>query len=207
MKDKNFKLILCDLGNVLLKFDHRIAVRKITEFTSVAFDDIYQFFFDSILTRKFEEGKISPLSFFEELDKRFDFKKLNFDGFVPIWGDIFSRNEGMLELLKVLKKKYKLHLVSNINQLHYEFIAEHFPDEIKIFDKIFLSYEVGFCKPAREIYSRAMEENGFSPDQTVYIDDREDLVKAASAFGINSVIFKSVASLREDLIKIGAQVE
>ena len=47
MRQRRFKLILCDLGNVLVKFDHRIAVKKILKFTDKDSDEVYQLFFDS----------------------------------------------------------------------------------------------------------------------------------------------------------------
>jgi len=37
-------LILCDLGNVLVRFDHRIAVRRILAHTPKTFREVYAYF-------------------------------------------------------------------------------------------------------------------------------------------------------------------
>ena len=201
MPQQRFKLILCDLGNVLINFDHRIAVRRILNFTDKNFDEVYQLFFDSPLTKDFEEGKIPPESFFESLKQTLGLKNLSFEEFVPIWNEIFFDNEGIVALLGTLKKKFHLHLISNINRLHYEYLLSKFPGHFAIFDRITLSCDVGVRKPAWEIYRRAIEEEGFKATETFYADDRQDLVEEASKFGIPSVVFKDIDDFKRRLKK------
>ena len=55
MKNK-IKAVIFDLGNVLVGFDHRIAVKKILRHTSKSTREIYDLFFDSPFTREFEKG-------------------------------------------------------------------------------------------------------------------------------------------------------
>jgi putative hydrolase of the HAD superfamily len=102
-----------------------------------------------------------------------------------------------------LKKDFRLHLVSNINELHYAFIRKNFSDHIAVFDDIFLSYEIGHRKPHQEIYDRAIRASGFDVSQCLYIDDREDLVAAARQMGIRSVVFRGVAACRQELKEMG----
>ncbi len=56
MTKNKYDVILCDLGNVLINFDHRIAVKKILYNTLKNEQDICQLFFDSGLTKDYEEG-------------------------------------------------------------------------------------------------------------------------------------------------------
>jgi len=196
------KLILCDLGNVLINFDHRIAVRKIMPYTARSFDEVYQLFFDSKLTRYFEEGRIAPRVFFRRLRGLLGLKGISFDRFVPIWNEIFSDNKQMAALLGALKKKHKLYLISNINKLHYEHIAKRFARHIKLFDKAYLSYKVGFCKPHVDIYRKAMQGADAKPRECLYIDDRADLIKEAKKLGLKPILFKNVVDLKKQLKKI-----
>lgn len=202
MAGDKFKLILCDLGNVLLNFDHRIAVRRIQNFTNKDFEEIYNLFFDSSLTLDFEEGKVSSKDFFHRVDQKLKLKNLKFDDFIAIWNDIFFDNEGVVELLATLKKKYRLHLISNINELHHRHILKKFPRHLEVFDKLYLSYEVGRCKPHAEIYRQAIEEAGFKMEETIYIDDRLDLIKEARRLGIKSVLFKSLDDVKKQLKRL-----
>jgi putative hydrolase of the HAD superfamily len=197
------KVILCDLGNVLLHFDHRIAVRRIQPYCAKPFEEIYQLFFDSPCTRDYEEGRIGTVDFFKHVTDVLAAPGLTYEEFCAAWSDIFFDSGEMLAWLKELKKDFRLHLISNINELHYDFIRKNFSGHIAVFDDVFLSYEIGHCKPHREIYERAIRASGFGVPQCLYIDDREDLVAAARQMGIRSVVFKDVAACRRELREMG----
>ncbi len=201
-KKAPFKLILCDLGNVLVNFDHRIAVRRIQPFTQRTFEDIYQLFFDSPLIKDFEEGRLASPDFFDSLKQELGLKDISFDTFSSIWNEIFFANEDILEVLKGLRKNYKLYLLSNINEMHYKYICDRFPDHMKVFDKIYLSYEVGRRKPHQDIYLKPMKEAGVSPEEVLYIDDRADLIAEAKKLGIKAILFKDVDFLKKELKKM-----
>ena len=202
MKKSKFKLILCDLGNVLVKFDHRIAVRKILPFTQKGFDEVYQLIFDSKIVKDFEEGRLGSPDFFRSLCGELGIKNLSFNRFVNIWNEIFFDNKGIVALLGALKRNHKLYLISNINELHYGYIVDNFPRHMGLFDKVYLSYEVGRRKPHALIYRTAIRGSGVDPSEILYIDDRVDLIREAKKFGIKAIVFKSVADLKKQLKKM-----
>ena len=144
-------VILFDLGNVLMDFDHHIAVRKIKPFCGLDEKDIYNLFFDSTITDRFEKGLISSFDFFQEA-KRLLNAKISYEEFVPIWNEIFIPHPGMLEVLELLKDNYSLYLVSNINELHFKYLEEKFKEYFRYFSYIFLSYELNLRKPDEKIY-------------------------------------------------------
>lgn len=198
MIKNKYDAILCDLGNVLINFDHRIAVKKILSFTSKNEHDIYQLFFDSGITKDYEEGKIASLDFFKKVK---DSLKLDMDyaAFLPIWNDIFFEtplNKKIQSFLKSVKKRYKLVMISNINETHYEFLKERMPI-FREFNKLILSYEVGFRKPSHEIYDAALKAAGAKNIDVFYIDDRADLIEAAQGMGIKGITFNGVEAFRK----------
>ncbi len=192
-------LILCDLGNVLIRFDHRIAVRRILAYTSKTFKEVYACFFDSPLTRDYEEGRISSRQFFARLKKDLALAGLTYDRFVPIWSEIFFPNPGILPLLKTLRRHWRLHLISNINALHYAHIRKKFPAHLGVFDKVILSYRVGVQKPHPRIYRRAVAVGRRAGGRVLYTDDRPDLIRAARRLGISSILFLSVKDFKREL--------
>lgn len=190
MARNKYNTILCDLGNVLINFDHMIAVKKILGHASKNEQDIYQLFFDSSLTKDYEEGKISSLEFFKKVKDLLGLD-MDYDNFLPIWNDIFFEsplNKKLQNFLKTAKKSHKLVMVSNINETHYEFLRKKMPifDQ---FDKLILSYETGFRKPAQEIYETALRSVNTEPSKAFYVDDRVDLIEMASRLGIKGVTF------------------
>jgi len=193
-------LLLCDLGNVLIRFDHRIAVRRILPYTSKTCDEIYAYFFDSPVTRAYEEGRITSRRFFARVKKDLSLKGLAYVQFVPIWSEIFFSNPGMLRLLTHLRRTCRLHLISNINAMHYAYIRRTFPRHLSVFDKVFLSYKVGAQKPHPRIY-RAALGRPCAGNRTVYVDDRPDLIRAARRLGLTAIRFRSVRDLEKQLKK------
>ncbi len=190
MTPSRYDAIFCDLGNVLINFNHNIAVKKILRLMPKNEQDIYQLFFDSGLTKGYEEGKISSIEFFKKVKGSLELD-INYNKFLPIWNDIFFEvplNKKMQNLLKAVKGKYKLVMISNINETHYKFLKKKMPI-FGEFDKLILSYEIGFRKPAQEIYDAALKSVNTAPSKAFYVDDRADLIEAALGYGIKGMAF------------------
>jgi putative hydrolase of the HAD superfamily len=204
MKDQ--KVILFDLGKVLIDFDHRIAVQRIKQFCSLDEKSIYSLFFDSNVTDKFEKGLISPLDFFEQVKNMLG-ARIHYEEFVPIWNEIFTHHPGMLEILGLLKDNYNLYLVSNINKLHFEYLKKQFNEYFEFFNHLFLSYEMGLRKPDLMIYKFIINYLKTSPDNIIYTDDRIELITAAKGLGMDAFLFISTVSFKEELYKRGIEFD
>lgn len=196
MKNK-YDIIVFDLGNTVIRFDHNISAKKIANLFKLDSKKIYDTFFDSEITRAFEKGLLSPKQFYEEASKLIGFK-LPYEDFVKIWNEIFWEDEGTCRLARELKKRYKLFLLSNVNRLHFEYIEKKF-DIIKIFDELILSFVVGAVKPEPAIFEDVIRRAGGDKSKILYIDDREDLIRCATALGIDSIRFENSVKLRDVL--------
>lgn len=93
-----------------------------------------------------------------------------------------------LALMKRLRAKYKVYLLSNIGDVHWDFVlrttreAGYPMDEC--FDHCFCSFELGVAKPDPSIFRRVIEESGVVPAETLYIDDFDDNIKAGAEAGL-----------------------
>ena len=203
MKNK-IKAIIFDLGNVLIGFDHRIGVKRILKHTPKSTQEIYDLFFDSAFTREFEKGGISCLEFFAKVKDSLELR-IGYAEFLPIWNEIFFAKPEMEEFAASLNSGRRLVLLSNVNQLHYEYLTAAFPRAFSLFspDKIIPSFRTGFMKPDREIYELALSSAGVLAQEAVYVDDRLDLIEAASGYGIRSIQFKDINQLRQEFLNLG----
>lgn len=198
-----YDAIICDLGNVLVNFDHRIAVKKILKHTPREEKDIYNLFFDSGLTKLYEEGSIDSTEFFRRVKEHLELDIGQAD-FFSIWNDIFFEvplNRKMQDFLRKVKANHKIIMVSNLNVTHFEFLKKQM-SIFKDFDALILSYEVGHRKPAPEIYRAALESVGTIPQRSFYIDDRKDLVEAADKLGIKGIVFDGEEAFEKILKEI-----
>jgi FMN phosphatase YigB (HAD superfamily) len=200
MPEARIKAILFDLGNVLVDFDLKPAVERISRFCSKRPDEIFSLFLDSRVASSFEKGRLSPEEFYKQVKEMLDLK-LSYESFIPIWNEIFffsSKNRAVYHIANLLKKNYRIAMLSNTNILHYGYIKNSFP-VFNVFEKLFLSFEIGAAKPDKIIYLKVIEVLGVLPGNIFYTDDRPELVDSASSLGIKSFVFTSAEQLIRDL--------
>ena len=208
MNHSPIEVILYDLGNVILPFNHFQIAEKLCRFSQKKeFRDpskvfSYLFDFENGAVNGYEVGNVSSSQFFQAL-KEFLQLSLSFEDFVPIWNDIFTENQEVSQTIRSQKGRRKLGLLSNTNPLHFDYVLSKFPI-VRVFDQWILSHEMGFKKPAMEIYQRAIEWASVEPQQILFIDDMKKHVEVAVSLGMQGVHFISAEQLREELsFKLG----
>jgi glucose-1-phosphatase len=197
------EVILFDLGNVILPFNHRQIPVKLLPYSQGGdlkdSQGIFSYLFDSQkgTVSLYESGKISSEEFFRSLKESFCLS-LSFEEFIPIWNDIFVEDEEVSKLIRSLKGSKRLGLLSNTNPLHFDYILPKFPI-LMTFEKWILSHEVGFKKPALEIFQKAIEWASIEPQRILFIDDLQKNVDAAVSLGMQTIHFISADQLKEEL--------
>ncbi|MCX5694664.1 MAG: HAD family phosphatase [Candidatus Omnitrophica bacterium] len=197
---QEIKVLLFDLGKVLVDFDFLRAAQRISFFCDKSPRQICDLFFESDITLAFEAGKLAPEDFYLRVKQMLDLK-LSYQSFEPIWNDIFflsAKNRSVFGLINTLRPCYKIALLSNINILHYEYLRKNFP-VFEVFDKVLLSFQLGLIKPDKEIYKLTMQTLEVGPQEIFYTDDRPELVESAKSLGIRGCVFANFNQLINDL--------
>jgi len=198
MIKEKYSAIVFDLGQVLVRFDYKYFVQKVNCHKAgigERFLELYKKNYD--VHRDFEKGKISEKDFIAQM---LDYLEHIIDGetFCRYWSDIFSFNDDVISLLPILKKSYKLYLVSNTNSIHKKYGYQDY-EFLNYFDEIFLSHEVGYIKPEEEIYSAVQKLSGFSSDEHIFVDDILEYVVAAKKMGWDGIQFVGYDDLVSNL--------
>lgn len=192
--------IIFDLGRVLVDFDHNRSATVMASASGLSVKEVYDLFFDSDLIQRFEAGRFSPQRFYRQVKHLLGFE-MPMREFVAVWNDIFfisEKNRRVHALARSLSRRYPLAVLSNINELHLDFVRRHYRI-FRPFRHFFASCEEGCVKPHPRIYRRALKRLGARPQRTVYIDDRPDLIAAARKLGMISFVFTDVERLQIDL--------
>lgn len=107
--------------------------------------------------------------------------------------------QGMEELLKTLANKgVQPVFFSDISQMHLDRFRQRFSDAAK-YPGIY-SFEVGAWKPSPSMFF-AFEERYGAP--LLYVDDRQELIDAAIAYGWkNSICFRGAKSLEQNISRL-----
>jgi putative hydrolase of the HAD superfamily len=103
-------------------------------------------------------------------------------------------DEGNHDLLLNLKGKYRIFLLSNINEIHLEYINNYLKSTFNLdsnngfFEKIYYSHLIGKRKPNQEIFDQVLTENNLNKEETLFIDDSPQHLKTATSMGINTYL-------------------
>jgi len=132
-------------------------------------------------------------------------------GGVLLKGDYFTQQlsemPGTKDVIKQLKKKgYKVDVLSNNNAIATDAITKHFKYN-DLFDKTISSSDVGAQKPHPDSFNKMLAMINAGADEIVFVDDTPGNVEAAKKLGIKAVEFKSAAQLREELKRMGVDVD
>ncbi len=199
------RTIVSDLGNVLLRFDHMLACRRLAARCGRSPREIYDSMFTSGLVENYELGRISSVEFGQRSMERLAVD-LEMGEMREIWSDIFDPVEGMEELVRSLKGNYTLVLLSNTNEWHFEHCRKRFP-VVGLFGHHALSYRMGCRKPDPAIYRKALALAGGRPEETLYFDDIPDYVEVAAGLGLKALRFREAVQLIEEMREKGVSFE
>jgi putative hydrolase of the HAD superfamily len=197
--------VICDFGNVIAFFDHRRACRAIAALASnnATEDTVHSAIFDAPIHAEFDCGELSSAEFVECLRAKFCIKQPDSD-IVSAWCDIFSPNDALTKWLPMLKRSAKrLHLASNTDALHFDWIRQHFRDVTDLFDGFTLSFEVGVRKPSLAFYQHCVTVMDVSPTECIFVDDRKEFVDVARSIGMVGITYQSHMDLREAFKELG----
>jgi putative hydrolase of the HAD superfamily len=195
------KAVIFDFGNVICKFDNRIFIRKIAEFSPYSESELYEMIYSmGEIVEIYEKGKISSEEFFERM---MELCKLDMDieDFKEAFTTIFTPIPETIELIRNLKGSYKLGLLSNTNEWDHEH-AIKIIEVYQLFNVVTTSYEVGVKKPDERIYLDCLEKLDLEPNECIYIDDIKEYADGAAKIGMNGLHFKNKANLEERIAEL-----
>ncbi len=116
-----------------------------------------------------------------------------------VWNAIRDNqpNEPLFELIRELKPKYKIGLLSNAGAdwLHDIFTD----DQVALFDAVALSYETGFVKPDRRAYQNIADRLGVTPKNCILVDDQARYEAGAKDVGMSMILYQAFDQVSQEL--------
>jgi putative hydrolase of the HAD superfamily len=187
---KNIDNIIFDLGNVILNIDYQ---NTIDAFEKIGVPDASIFYSKSSQLNVFnqlETGHISKQNFILEIQKFVP--EASASQIINAWNAILQDlpNE-RIEILKDIKDKFSIFLLSNTNTIHIEKIIDKLGEKkyeefYNLFDKVYYSHEVKLRKPNADIFKLVIKENCLSIKNTLFIDDSIQHIESAKKIGLKT---------------------
>lgn len=209
---KHLKAIIFDFGGVLLDLDiskTEEAMSKLlkTEIVAPYRDDYKK------ITLALEKGQMVPESFIHAIQSMCDPIPQGKE-VVDAWNAMLCGwQDDKFSLLDALKKKYKIYLLSNTNQIHLDFVMHELKYvyniddfENRFFNHCFYSHQMNAWKPEENIYQQVVEYIGLDYEEFVFIDDNLNNITAAKDLGWHAYLHPTNTDLKKTLQIAGVEV-
>jgi len=200
------KVVVFDLGKVLVDFDYGIAAAKLAPRTRLTHEQVRHALDHSPLLYRFETGLMTNEEFGVEVCAMCGFSG-TLDEFYEAFADIFSEIEPMTAMQAALRANgIPTCIFSNTNGVAVGHIRRRFPF-FAGFDHYILSYQEGAMKPDAKIYSAVERAVGQTGDAIVYLDDRAENIQGGLARGWRALLHetpeKTIPALRQMGLPVG----
>ena len=202
------KVLVFDLGRVVFDYDLNKLCESLYKYSvkSGLFNNVDSLIYaNKALLFKYEKGQISSVDFYKKIINILSLKNLSFEEFSFIWNDIFTPIKKTIELINSLSKKYDLAILSNTNQLHFDYLYKKYSDFFMNFKKFHLSYLMNTRKPETEIYKQVIRIHKVQPENIFFTDDNFENICSAMLVGIKAFQFKNFSKLQHDLEIFGLE--
>lgn len=198
---QDIKNIIFDLGGVILNLDNR---RTEEAFTSLGVKDFRSYFghgHASDFFREYEVGRISDRQFIDSI-RELTGISVSDEAIVDSWNALLlDFPPERIQLLKELRRSYRLFLFSNTNALHMASFQKTFADTFgggsleDYFEKTYYSHLLGMRKPDKESFEYILRENKLDPAETMFVDDAIVNVEGAEQVGLKGLFLRPGVSL------------
>ena len=111
--------------------------------------------------------------------------------------------EATIELIRELSStRNRLYVLSNMHLASIAYLEQHqtFWDA---FQGTVISSRINMVKPEAQIYQYLVNEYQLNPGDTVFIDDMQENLTAASSIGIQTIRFTDADQCRRELVSLG----
>jgi putative hydrolase of the HAD superfamily len=199
--------IIFDWGGVITNIDYHATVEAFEKIGHKSFNDFFTHYQDDLF-KQFEKGIIESKDVFKAIRKYIG-RQISDDLIERAWvAMILDTPVERIELIKKLKSKYKLFLLSNTNVVHVNYNILFLRQTQKVdfpalFHKVYYSHEIHMRKPDREIFEFVLSDSNLDPSKTLFIDDVEINTDAADKAGMVAINLTENSSIEKIFKKWG----
>jgi len=205
---QNIKNIIFDYGNVIFDIDFKITQNALQKLGIADIENFFAHKGHNHLFDDFETGAISPAEFRAGIREAANNQELTDQQIDDAWNSLLigTIQENHDLLLKV-KEKYRTFLLSNNNEIHYDWIINYLKTTFELnnyddyFEKAYFSQQMKLRKPNTNIFEQVMNENNLNPAETLFIDDSPQHIEGAKKVGLNTLLMTEKPAKLEAFLK------
>lgn len=190
----NIKNIIFDFGNVLFDLNLPNIEKGMKNLFGEQFEVAGQTLRKNNIFQLYETGGISTEEFVDAIHFAAP-PHPSREAITAVWNSIFiAMPAERFEMLTQLRQRYKVFMLSNINDLHATWIdaymlREHGVDNFQsqYFDGVYYSHLIRLRKPDLPAYEYVLSDAEITPESSVFVDDLPENIAAAERAGIRGL--------------------
>jgi len=201
---QNIKNIIFDYGNVVFHIDFTRVQQAWKQLGINNVADFYGHRQQDPVFNLLERGDISAADFRNRIREITNKPALTDEQIDGAWNAIFlDIPEGNHDLLLKLKTKYRTFLLSNTNNIHFDYfngyLKKHYnlDNNDPLFEKTYFSHMVRKRKPEAAIFEQVLNENNLNPAETLFIDDSPQHLETAKQLGIQTFLMTAPDTIQK----------
>ena len=196
-----FDVLLFDLIGVLVDDSDEIT-EQVLAATQMTEDQLWSFWVDSSAARDFDRGFITSQEFGERMVRDLNLP-ISPDQFLIMFREwVVGLYDGAAALLESVPNTYLKACLSNINEVYWPAIGDEYGLS-GMFEKYYLSHEMGMLKPDIEVFEFVVRDLGVAAERIAFFDDLDVNVAAARQLGIEAYRTKGIGELKAQLGRLG----
>ena len=202
------KTVIFDLGGVLVRTEDPTPRKLLADRYGISSTQLSDLVYRSESGMQAMVGEITTAQHWEFIDQKLGLPEGSVAQFEKdFWGGDHL-DQVLIDFIAGLRSSYQTALLSNAwdNLRH---LLEDLWKVDHVFDRIFVSAEIGAAKPDPAIYQFVFQELEKKPEEIVFVDDFQVNVTAARELGMQAILFRSrEQALLElmDLLDTGSQL-
>lgn len=199
MISPHIRALLFDLGGIVIEVDFNRSFAVWARLSGTRIETVKaRFSFDAFYERH-ERGEITAGEYFASLRSSLSLN-LSDDEFAEGWNAIYvGRIPQTAHLLRRLKDRIPIYAFTNSNRAHQLIFEKEYAEELRSFQKVFVSSDLGKRKPEPAAFAAVAAEIGVRLDEILFFDDTRENVEGARVVGMQAVHVQSTVDIERAL--------
>lgn len=179
--------LLVDLGGVIMTLDWDQAFSRWAGASGRPVEELRRRWSPDEPYERHERGEIDEPAYYASLRHSLGID-IGDDEFAAGWSAIFAGEIAeTVAALREVRGRIPMYAFSNTNTGHQRVWAKRHAAALTLFDKVFVSWELGVRKPERAAFERISREIGVPVERILFFDDTLANVEGALAAGLQAV--------------------
>ncbi len=199
------KNLLFDFGGIFMRITRDDAVRAFEQLGIHDANKLLDPYLQTGLFLELEKGQISPQEFLNRINKKYQLNLTHQDVEQALYQFIWDCEDYKFDFIEEeIPSNIRVMLLSNTNGFIFPWVnsGKYLKNGRAVssyFNKVYLSFELGVCKPDPLIFEKVIADAHILPSETLFVDDAKANIDVAAQLGFQTYLAKSGEDWRQSI--------